>query len=165
MKFTAEPFPWIDISEAALDRIKGLSVESPETETGGILVGFHDGKNIRITAASEAGPKAQTSQGHFMRDTEYCRLFLSKCYSETRADYVGEWHTHVVSLHQLSMGDLGTIAQLFVDPDYDFVTFALILVVAADKTPELHVYIAERELSAGEFLTLAIAPLYHGPFP
>jgi integrative and conjugative element protein (TIGR02256 family) len=164
MKFTVEPFPWIEISDAALDRIKALSAESREAETGGILVGFHEGHNIRITAASEAGPKAQTSQGHFTRDTEYCRVFLSNCYSETGADYIGEWHSHVVSLHQLSLGDIGTIAQLFVDPDYDFVTFALILVVATD-VPELHVYVAQRKLSETKFLTLEIAPLYGGPFP
>lgn len=164
MKFQRDPSPTIDIPRDVLDRIEALAKDSKEHETGGILIGFNDGRNIQLTVASDPGPNAKRSASHFLRDTEYCRKCLADEYAHTGADYVGEWHSHVVSLRRLSGGDLQTLAGLFVDPDYDFVTFAIVLVVADKTELELHVYVAER-LSGSSITRIEITELYRGPFP
>ncbi len=164
MKFQRDSSPTIEISAEAIDRIRSLAVDSQEHETGGILVGFNLGLNIKISIASDAGPNAQRSTTHFLRDTDYCRQFLAEQYATNGADYVGEWHSHVISLHRLSRGDLETVAGLFIDPDYDFLTFATILVVVDGGSVELHVYLAQRGDDENR-LRLQITELYRGPFP
>jgi integrative and conjugative element protein (TIGR02256 family) len=133
-------------------------------ECGGILVGHNNGRDIEIVAASDAGPNAQQSATHFVRDTGYCREFLAHCYQASGADYVGEWHSHVVDLHHLSGGDLSTLIGIFVDPDYDFVSFAVVVVIVGDKGLELLVCVAE---TAGEEhrRRIVISELYRGKFP
>jgi integrative and conjugative element protein (TIGR02256 family) len=164
MKFQRNSSPIVEIPATTLQRLLASALESAIHETGGILVGFNDGVDIRVTDVSDAGPNAERSSTHFLRDTDYCREFLADHYKRNRADYVGEWHSHVVSLHRLSDGDLHTLAGIFIDPDYDFLSFAVVLVVMHSKEPELHVYVAERERLA-DGLTLRITELYRGSFP
>jgi proteasome lid subunit RPN8/RPN11 len=135
MKFQRDSSPIIEIHRDALDHIRSLATPSSENETGGILVGFNSGLDINIILASDAGPNAQSSAAHFLRDTDYCRRVLEEEYAKNGADYVGEWHSHVMSLRRLSSGDLQTLAGLFVDPDYDFLSFAIVLVVLDKGEP------------------------------
>lgn len=144
--------------------MRALAAASIDHETGGILVGFNSGLDINIIFASDAGPNAQSSAAHFLRDTDYCRRFLADQYAKNGADYVGEWHSHVMSLRRLNSGDLQTLAGLFVDHDYDFLTFAIILVVLDKGALELHVYLAERGHERRR-VSLRITELYCGPFP
>jgi integrative and conjugative element protein (TIGR02256 family) len=162
--FRLDESPTITISFAALAQIKESAYTSRRVETGGILVGFDAGRDIQIVAASDAGPGAKRTQTHFLRDTVYCREFLSRWYRESGADYVGEWHSHVVNLRQLSGGDLGTLAGILVDPDYDFVTFAAVLVVVGKEEPELFVYSVEpsRESYGSR---IVVTNLHRGKFP
>jgi proteasome lid subunit RPN8/RPN11 len=164
MKFQRDSSPIVDIHPDALERIRGLAAASIEQETGGILVGFNSGLNIEIILASDAGPNAQSSAAHFLRDTDYCRRYLTEQYAKNGTDYVGEWHSHVMSLRRLSSGDLQTVAGMFVDPDYDFLTFAIVLVVVAEGAPELHVYVAQRGNDRRR-VCLQITELYSGSFP
>src|SRR6185312_5442795 len=154
--------PSISITLAALRNMERLALDCEDTETGGILVGRNAGRNVEVTDVSDAGPNAQQSSVHFVRDTEHCRKFLERCYRETGADYVGEWHTHVVRLRHLSAGDIRTLVEILIDPDYAFLSFAVFLVVVEDRKAELHVYIAER---AGEepFFRIEVVRLYKGP--
>ena len=69
-----------------------------------------------------------------------------------------------MSLRRLSSGDLQTLAGLFVDPDYDFLSFAIVLVVLDKGEPELHVFVAERG-GDKRLVRLQITQLYRGPFP
>jgi integrative and conjugative element protein (TIGR02256 family) len=154
----------VSISLSALSEMRDFSRRSKTTESGGILVGFNKGKDIEVVTASDAGPNAKQSSTHFLRDTGYCREFLARCYQESSADYVGEWHSHVVDLHHLSGGDLRTLAGIFVDPDYDFVSFAVALVVVGEKDLELLVYVAETAREERR-RRIVISELYRGKFP
>jgi hypothetical protein len=156
--------PSVSIALQALNSIKMLAAESPRIETGGILVGHNVGKDIHISGASDPGPNAERSAGHCLRDTEYCRQFLSKSFAETQADYVGEWHSHVVKLKRLSNGDLNTLRGIFSDPDYDFPSFAIILVLVIEGYLTLNVYVAERVLIK-RYFKLRLTELYRGEFP
>jgi integrative and conjugative element protein (TIGR02256 family) len=163
IRFQAESSPVIEVSTAALSRINALSLESSDSETGGILVGFNSGKDIQIVDASDPGPNAQRSLAHCLRDTAHCREFLANSFQKSGADYVGEWHSHVAAPGRLSLGDLGTLAGIFVDPDYNFASFAVILVVLRKGQPELLIYVAERDESQRN--RLFVKQLYRGKFP
>ena len=104
------------------------------------------------------------SATHFLRDTGYCREFLARSFQEVGADYVGEWHSHVVSLRHLSAGDLNTLVGILVDPDYDFVSFAIALVIVGEKDLELLVYVAETVREERK-RRIIISELYRGKFP
>jgi integrative and conjugative element protein (TIGR02256 family) len=158
--------PTISISRAALQRMKQLAEDSAAVETGGILVGHNERNDIHVTAASEPGPNAERSPTHFLRDTAYCREFLATCYGESGADYVGEWHSHIVSLRRLSNGDINTLIRIFIDPDYDFTTFAVFLVLVEKEASQLLVYVAERgQDKSPKYKHIKIVELYRGEFP
>lgn len=167
IKFKTKNVGEITVSGAALEKIKDLAMNSRGTETGGILVGYNVGTNIQITDASDPGPRARRTATHFLRDTEHCRNFLARTYEETKADYVGEWHSHVISLRQLSEGDIMTLAGILLDADYNFASFAVFLVLLEDDKCQLIVYMAERardKFSKYE-VVIKVVELYRGEFP
>ncbi len=154
----------VSISFSALSEMRDFASRSQEIECGGILVGHNKGRDIQVVAASDAGPNAKQSATHFLRDTGYCREFLARSYQEAGADYVGEWHSHVVSLRHLSAGDLNTLVGILVDPDYDFGSFAIVLVIVGEKDLELLVYVAETAREERR-RRIVISELYRGKFP
>lgn len=162
--FKVDGGPTVTVSLAALDRIHELVISSTSKETGGILVGRNIGKDIHITDASDPGPNAQQTETHFLRDTAYCRDFLARCYNDSGVDYVGEWHSHVVDLRRLSAGDINTLIGILIDPDYDFVSFVILLIAVKKNRLELLVYAAER---GGEEprAYIKIIETYRGKFP
>jgi integrative and conjugative element protein (TIGR02256 family) len=164
MIFRRPKRPSIEITESALERLRELATASKDRETGGILLGFNRGTDILVSTASDSGPNATRSPTHFLRDTEYCREFLEQEYAISGADYVGEWHSHVLPFERLSLGDIQTIAGILGDPDYDFETFAVALVVMKAEAPELQVYAVER-LVHGQDAGMRIVELHRGPFP
>lgn len=102
----------------------------PDLETGGILIGHTDSSGtITVTHASGPGPKAIHTPSYFLRDTKYCADVLRRCYDESGADYVGEWHSHVGRLNRPSPGDLLTLSGIMNDPDYKFDFFAMVIAV------------------------------------
>jgi integrative and conjugative element protein (TIGR02256 family) len=164
VSFQREGSAVISITFSALSAMRDFARRSRDVECGGILVGHNKGRDIEVVAASDPGPRAKQSAAHFLRDTEYCREFLARSYRDAGADYVGEWHSHVVNLRQLSAGDLTTLAGIFIDPDYDFVSFAIVLVVVEEADLELLVYVAE--ISRKRFRRrIAVTELYRGRFP
>jgi proteasome lid subunit RPN8/RPN11 len=120
INFQREGSSIVSITFSALSEMRDLARSSQDIECGGILVGHNVGRDIEVVAASGAGPNAKQSAAHFLRDTGYCREFLARRYQESGADYVGEWHSHVVGLHHLSAGDLNTLVGILVDPDYSY---------------------------------------------
>jgi proteasome lid subunit RPN8/RPN11 len=162
--FQRKGSPAVSISLAALSDMREFVSRSMEIEYGGILVGHSAGRDIQVVEASDAGPNAEQSATHFLRDTHYCREFLARSYQETGADYVGEWHSHVVGPHHLSPGDINTLVGILVDPDYDFASFAIVLVIVCEKDLELLVYLAETAKKRHR-RRICVTELYRGEFP
>jgi integrative and conjugative element protein (TIGR02256 family) len=164
--FRTEGAAAVTVSVSVLEKIKALSTKSAEIETGGIVVGYNVGRDIQVTDVSDPGPNAKRSATHFLRDTEHCRNFLARSYDETGADYVGEWHSHVIGLRRLSRGDIGTLVRILIDPDYDFASFAVMLALVENDKSQLIVYVAERGRHVYPQLeTIKIVELYRGEFP
>jgi integrative and conjugative element protein (TIGR02256 family) len=144
-KQAVERLPKLTVSPHVIDFIQRTASQSPMTETGGILMGHHVGRDIRVLRATDAGPGARRSQCGFLRDTEYCQKILNEEFAVSGADYLGEWHTHVINLPHPSRGDLETLARIVLDPDYNFPSFAMILAVVLNDETKLLSYIVHAQ--------------------
>ena len=95
--------------------------ESKEKETGGVLMGFREGKEaIVVTRTSGPGPKAIRKSDWFERDLEHCQAELEKTYNELgkRGLYVGEWHYHPTGSNKPSTQDLLSLAAISHQSNY-----------------------------------------------
>jgi integrative and conjugative element protein (TIGR02256 family) len=135
-----ESSPRLFVVPDVLTYITDLVRAETGRETGGILIGFHQGRDIRIVKASDAGPLARRSSCGFLRDTGYCQAILDQEHAASGADYVGEWHTHVVDLARPSEGDIATLAGIILDPDYSFLSFSMLLVIRRAEAVEVQAY-------------------------
>ena len=132
--------------------IEELTRRGSHKETGGILIGFHDGNDIRIIRASDGGPNAKRSKCGFLRDTKFCQAVLDQEHAASGGDYVGEWHTHVVDLPRPSDGDLATLAGIILDPDYGFPSFSMILGIKRAGIVEVRGYVVVETSQGGTAL-------------
>jgi len=111
-------------------RIKTLAAESGDgKETGGILLGHgpsNDGL-IRVTNAGDAGPNAKRRRNFFLRDLQHAKQLAVAAWEDSRAIWVGEWHTHLSGDPRPSSSDLATYARLLLAADLDFESFVSII--------------------------------------
>jgi integrative and conjugative element protein (TIGR02256 family) len=121
--------------------LRATAAQSSGAETGGILIGHNRESEILIVRATDAGPNSKRSQCGFLRDTSYCQRILNEEFAKSGADYVGEWHTHVIDLPRPSRGDLETLVNIVLDPDYNFRSFAMILAIVRGNEAELLNYV------------------------
>lgn len=135
--------PTLIVKKSVYDFIIKTTKESPDVETGGILMG-HDKEplTVHVTHASLPGPNAFHSATKFVRDTEYCSKILLENYNNFGVDYVGEWHSHIVPLHGMSTGDYLTVGSIMNDPDYKFNAFAVIVAVLKKDEVNLIGYVS-----------------------
>lgn len=137
--------PQLNISQEAYDLILKTTKDSTEVETGGILIGQDISPlKVNISHATLPGPKAYHSRTKFLRDTEYCSNILREYYETHGVDYVGEWHSHIVTLRGISAGDIATLSSIMYDPDYNFNAFACIVALLNNENVELIGYIVTR---------------------
>jgi integrative and conjugative element protein (TIGR02256 family) len=142
---TGDTVPRLSVRKDVEDFLCRKAISSPALETGGILMGFHNGRDILVTKASDAGPNAQRSRCGCLRDTAFCQQELDEEHAKSGADYIGEWHTHVVDLRGPSHGDLQTLSGIVLDDDYVLPSFAMLLVIVSTDAAELLGYVAYRE--------------------
>jgi integrative and conjugative element protein (TIGR02256 family) len=107
----------IIISESVRNFISSYSDKFIPLETGGIIIGFEDNKNIYITHATQAGPKAVHKNILFIIDEDYTKKELDKIFISTNGscDYLGEWHSHPINC-QISITDKLSIYSLALNP-------------------------------------------------
>jgi integrative and conjugative element protein (TIGR02256 family) len=88
----------VRFAKGARETIVRLSEQTPNAETGGILIGYVDqDRTANVLRATEPGPKATRSARIFVRDTEYTQAQLDAAavqYGKQGA-YLGEWHSHL----------------------------------------------------------------------
>lgn len=94
------------VSQRALDLIELECRRNPDTETGGILVGFRDTDQVSITHATGPGLQWEGSSYHFVKDTEYLQSVLNLLFEYLGANYLGVWHKHPRSMPHPSDGDI-----------------------------------------------------------
>ena len=94
------------VSTKALETIEMECWKYPDTETGGILVGFRDKDQVTITDATGPGPKSERSRQHFVKDTAYLQAVLNLLFEYYQVNYLGVWHKHPKSMPYPSDGDV-----------------------------------------------------------
>ncbi len=96
------------VSQRALDTIERECRGHPDTETGGILVGFRDGGQVAITHATGPGINWSRSAQHFVKDTEYLQTVLNLLFQYFQVNYLGVWHKHPEAMPYPSQGDVAS---------------------------------------------------------
>lgn len=117
------------LGRSALETIRGLTdAHDAATETGGILLGYHNAQTIEITAAGDAGPHARHTSTSFTRDLVHAQRLAADAWVRDRSQWVGEWHTHPAGALAPSTIDLSTYLHLLAAPDLAFDTFVALIV-------------------------------------
>lgn len=147
--------PTLIVKKSVCDFIIKTTKESPNVETGGILMGY-DKKplTVHVTHASLPGPNAFHSATKFVRDTEYCRKILLEHYNNFGVDYVGEWHSHIAPLRGMSIGDYLTVGSIMNDSDYNFNAFAVIVAVLRKDEVSLIGYVSSNRYIQNVSITI-----------
>ena len=94
------------VSQRALDAIERECLSHPDTETGGIIVGYRDERLATITHATGPGIIWERSAHHFVKDTEYLQSVLNLLFQYFQVNYLGVWHKHPKDMPYPSSGDV-----------------------------------------------------------
>lgn len=88
--------------------------EKAPLETGGVLMGYQDGRSTLVAAWIDAGPKATHTKTSFVPDYEYQERGIARVYEESGRlfTYLGDWHTHPDGGLQLSRTDRSTLGRI-----------------------------------------------------
>lgn len=97
-------------------------VESPpNTETGGILIGYvDDSKKAVIVRATAPGPRATKTATWFDRDVDFVQSQLQQSAIEfgTQGLYLGEWHSHLETDPEPSPTDIRSLTEIACSSNY-----------------------------------------------
>lgn len=126
--------------------------ESPQRETGGILLGFRDDEDIQVEAALTVKDSWATRSSYRRRQKKTQRQldeYLEHCQDQT-IGYVGEWHTHTAP-QPPSETDRATMAR-FSAASSD----AIALVVVARDEPNAAVWYGLLIVPGGQPVTCPV---------
>lgn len=121
--------------------INGAIDGGTKLETGGALFGFDDDSHIVITASSGPGPNAVREQRYFLRDLVHTQAFAETIFSESGAQWIGEWHTHPHGPTEPSERDLRTYAEHLFDMELDLDAFVSVIVIPAKMHHDVAVHL------------------------
>jgi proteasome lid subunit RPN8/RPN11 len=85
---------------------------------------------VRVEIACDPGPRAVRRPEFFLRDLDHARRLAAEAWADSRAVWVGEWHTHPRGDGTPSSADLGTYARLLAASDLQFDLFVSVIVTA-----------------------------------
>ena len=94
------------VSRSAVETMERECRRFVDMETGGILVGFKDARQVTVTHSTGPGPNASRSAAHFMKDTPYLQSVLNLLFQYYQVNYLGVWHKHPDSMPFPSSGDV-----------------------------------------------------------
>lgn len=118
----------VTIHPRAVDVIEREIASAPAgIETGGILLGQRIGGEVEIRVAGEPGPKAIRQRRYFLRDLDHAQQLAAAAWSEHRAQWVGEWHTHPNTGLAPSEFDLDTYRKHLCDDELGFDVFVSVI--------------------------------------
>lgn len=93
---------------------------SPTAETGGILIGYVNGRKAVVVKATGPGPKAVRTATRMERDVEFVQAELDRATKELgpKGLYVGEWHSHLESDPHPSGRDVLSLTEIAESENY-----------------------------------------------
>jgi integrative and conjugative element protein (TIGR02256 family) len=133
-------------SEAA-DRITALAAAAGDgLETGGILLGSDHSPSgpILVRHCGDPGPAAIRRHNYFRRDLAHARALAADAAAADGSVWIGEWHTHGITMPEPSSRDLRTYQKLLDDPQLAFARILAVIVLVGPKAswqaPVLHAW-------------------------
>lgn len=139
----------VTITQQALDTITAeVHLGGTRLETGGILLGHEDSGacTTAIAIAGGPGPGAVRQPRHFSRDSKHAQQLASRAWESHRAQWIGEWHTHIHGPPVPSATDLTTYITHMRDPELNFVRFvSLIVTVNTDHPAALVAWLVDTQ--------------------
>jgi len=111
----------VAMSQEIYDSVVAMTEASPESETGGILIGFIDDDHRAVVVrATGPGPNAERLKSGFARDVEFVQGELDWMAREvdSRAVYIGEWHSHLEADPEPSSRDIESMFGIATAPNY-----------------------------------------------
>lgn len=107
------------VASSALTRMKREARKGLPKESGGILIGHFERRQVVITGAGDPGPAARSTRSGFRRDGDHSQRLLDAAVARSggEVDYVGEWHSHPENVGA-SPTDRASIGGISKDPDY-----------------------------------------------
>lgn len=155
------PLSGIVISDAVRQTIISETTNSPDAETGGILLGHIDSDNKAIiTKATGPGPKAIKSKTCFRRDVEYVQQEIDDALqvSEGQCVYLGEWHSHLVPNPEPSATDINSLSEIAHQSNYLTPNPIMIIAGFNPETSNVDNILSWVFVPSGRFFKLPIAP-------
>lgn len=143
------------LAESAYQAIASETVNSPEVETGGLLIGrriYHKGTPLIVVLhASGPGRSADRQVLQFAPDHERLQRELEEWRSRFATygvDYIGEWHKHPPEIPHLSRGDVQQARRILADSSYELPDGDLLLPISRidGDSVALDVYLVSRDL-------------------
>ena len=104
-------------------------------ETGGILLGHNYEDRCAVLVAGDPGPNAIRDRRAFSRDRGHAERLADAAWTDYRADWIGEWHSHPQGPATPSDIDLASYLDHLNDPDLGFDYF-ISLIVALRQSEE-----------------------------
>jgi integrative and conjugative element protein (TIGR02256 family) len=117
----------------AADRITTLAAAAGDgLETGGILLGSDHTPSgpIIVRHCGDAGPAAIRRRNYFRRDLAHARALAAEAAAVDGSVWIGEWHTHSITMPEPSHRDLRTYQKLLDDPQLAFARILAIIILA-----------------------------------
>ncbi len=109
------------LSDKVREEITSLTEASPDSETGGILLGYiDDNRQAVVLRVTGPGPQASRSASHFEKDVQFIQSQVDTAASELgdRGSYIGEWHSHLEASPQPSAIDVRSLVGIVHAPNY-----------------------------------------------
>jgi integrative and conjugative element protein (TIGR02256 family) len=109
------------LTDSARASITTITAESPDAETGGVLIGYVDDARCAVVLrATGPGPNAERSEVLFSRDVPYIQAEIERaaCELGERGCYIGEWHSHLKATPSPSATDIDSLFGIASAPNY-----------------------------------------------
>ena len=102
------------LSRNVRDQLVAEAEERAPLETGGVIMGYHAGDDVVITAMIGPGPGAHHERNTFVPDHEYQEVAIATVYQHSGRvwTYLGDWHSHPNGGSQLSTRDRQTMRRI-----------------------------------------------------
>ena len=149
------------VSNRVLETIELECWRYPDTETGGILVGFRDKDQVTITDATGPGPQSERSPQHFIKDTAYLQAVLNLLFEYYQVNYLGVWHKHPEAMPYPSDGDVIAAMEEVADREMGLEELITPICVMSAGRVDMHPYRIKDHL----FMPLSWEPVPHHQLP
>ena len=143
-------------SDEALKMIISESLKSPDTETGGALIGNwqrdSDGYiTVNVERATGPGSESVRNPALFSPHIDYYRSRIAYFRERNNWDYLGEWHKHPGNFDSLSETDINTAHELIYEEGWPMLLLPIVNNINGQLTMENNIILSPQ--LGGEIMT------------